>query len=120
MTLALSNNSVANKAVGTFGAFAITAGTFTVDAQITAYFADVAGPIAVDSNSDVTLEVAFAKTFQGRKAGILFDIPLGALGDARLNVEQDAPITLPLQLAGAEFEEFGHSLVVIEFWYLPT
>jgi len=120
MSLALSNNSVANKAVGTLGAFAVTAGTFTVDAQITAYFAEVAGQQAVRANSDVTLEIAFAKTFQGRKAGILFDIPLGALGDARLNVEQDAPITLPLQLAGAEFEDFGHSLAVMEFWYLPS
>lgn len=120
MQLSLSNNSVANKAVGTLGAFAVTAGTFTVDAQITAYFSEVAGQQAVRNNSDVTLEIAFAKTFQGRKAGILFDIPLGALGDARLNVEQDAPITLPLQLAGAEFEDFGHSLVVMEFWYLPA
>jgi len=49
---------------------------------------------------------------------ILFDIPLLSLGDGRLSVEQDQPITLPLELMAAE-SSFGHTLLFQYFPYLP-
>jgi hypothetical protein len=46
-------------------------------------------------------------------------MPLLSLGDGRLNVEQDQPITLPLDTNAAE-SKFGHTLLYQSFPYLPT
>ena len=57
-------------------------------------------------------------------SGISFDVPLLTLGDGRLSVEQDAPITIPLTpdaVSGAKiFSGLNHTLL-ITFWdYLPN
>lgn len=123
ITLNANNNASPNKAVGVLGAFDVTAGTFEVSGSITAYFADVEATKAVRNNADVTLDIAIVKDFGdgtlARKAGIVMDIPLIALGDGRLNVEQDEAITLPLTTDAAEDENFGHTLLVHEFFWLP-
>ena len=41
------------------------------------------------------------------------------LGGGRLNVEKDAPITVPLEPAGAENEN-GYTMLYEVFAYLPT
>jgi len=112
--LTLTNNVTPNKAVGVLGAFDTTAGTFEVGGSVTAYFADVDAVSSVRNNDDVTIDVLL------QKAGyaILFDIPLLSLGDGRLSVEQDQPITLPLELMAAE-SSFGHTLLFQYFPYLP-
>lgn len=115
LTIQLNNNVSANKALGVLGAFDMTAGTFEVGGSLTAYFADVNAVRAVRTNEDITLDVIMVRD----NTGLLFDIPLLTLGNGRLNVEQDQPITLPLDTAAAE-SRFGHTLLVQSFPYLPS
>lgn len=111
----LKNNVTANKAVGVLGAFDTSAGTFEVGGSITAYFADVAGVQAVRNNADVTLDFVLVKA----NVGLLFDIPLLALGNGELDVKQDQAITLPLD-TNAAMSSFGWTLLFQSFEYLPA
>lgn len=115
LTLTIKNNVSPNKAIAVLGAFDVSVGTFEVGGNITAYFADIAGVQAVRNNADVALDFAVCKD----NAGLVFDIPLIALGDGRLKVEQDQPITLPLSMEAAEGSN-NHTLLINEFPYLPT
>lgn len=119
-SISINNNVTPNKAVGVLGAFDVTAGTFTVSGSLTAYFADVAATQAVRNNSDVTLDIGFARDNQG----VIFDLPLIALGDGRLSVEVDQPITLPLTTDAASGqdvdENLDHTMLITYFNYLPN
>ena len=119
-TISINNNVTPNKAVGVLGAFDVTAGTFTVSGSLTAYFANVSAVQAVRNNSDITLDIGFIRDNQG----IVFDMPLISLGDGRLSVEVDQPITLPLNTDAASGqdvdENLDHTLLITYFNYLPT
>lgn len=115
MNITINNNVTPNKAIGVLGAFDTSAGTFEVGGSMTAYFANVEAVQAVRNNADITLDVVMLK----RNAGMLFDIPLLSLGDGRLTVEQDQPITVPLETNAAE-SKFGHTLLFQTFPYLPN
>lgn len=123
MTLSVNNNTSPNKAIGILGAFDMTAGTFEVSGSVTAYFTEISAIRAVRSNADVTLDWALVKDFgtgvERRKTGIYFDIPLIGLGNGRLNVTQDEPITIPLENNASEYIPFGHTLMLQEYEYLP-
>lgn len=114
-TVSINNNISPNKAVGVLGAFDTTAGNFEVAGSITAYFTTVAAVKAVRANADVGLSIIGA----AKNAGFVFDIPLLGLGGGRLNVEKDAPITVPLEPAGAENVN-GYTMLHEVFSYLPT
>lgn len=118
-TITINNNLSPNKAVGTLGAFDVTAGTFDVSGSITAYFGNISAISAVRNNSDITLEMAIVKDNEG----VVLDIPLVALGDGRLNVEQDQPITIPLNMDAATAEDVAigmdHTILFTFFGYLP-
>lgn len=113
-SLSINNNVTPNKAVGVLGAFDVSAGTFEVGGELTVYFADVAAVQAVRNNADITMDFVMTKDNQG----LLFDVPLVALGGGRLSVEQDQAITLPLEQQAAE-SAFGWTLTMQSFAYLP-
>lgn len=120
MTLAINNNVSPNKAVSVLGAFDVSAGTFAVTGNVTAYFADVAAITAVRNNANVTMDMAIVKN----NAGIVIDVPLIALGDGRANIKQDEPITLPLGMdaaTGAGWDaDMDHTLMFVFYDYLPN
>lgn len=114
-TLGIANGITPNKAVGILGAFDTSAGNFEISGSITAYFSTVAAVRAVRQNADVGLSIIAA----AKNGGFLFDIPLLSLGGGRVNVEKDAPITVPLEPAGAE-NQHGYTLLYQTFGYLPN
>lgn len=120
MSVTINNNLSPNKALGVLGAFEVTAGTFQVSGAITAYFTDVAAVQAVRNNSDVTMHAILAKD----NAGVILDLPLVALGNGRLNVVIDQPITLPLSMDAAEASRINpavdYTAAFVFFDYLPT
>lgn len=115
LTFTINNNLSPNKAVSVLGAFDISAGTFEVGGSVTAYFSDVAALEAIRNNDDVSIDWAIVKN----NAGMVWDIPLLALGGGILNVEQDQPITVPLEMSAAENTN-GYTCQVNVFPYLPT
>ncbi len=113
--IAINNNVSPNKAVAVLGAFDATAGDFEVSGSITAYFTEVSAVQAVRNNADVALNFIAAQN----NSGFVYDIPLLALGGGRLNVEKDAPITIPVETNAAECEA-GYTLLSTFFPYLPS
>lgn len=119
ITLAIDNNLSPNKAIGTMGAFDISAGNFSVSGSVSAYFSNVAAVAAVRANSKVTLDAIIVKENQG----VVIDIPLISLGDGRLSVEKDQPIMLPLNMDAATAKSINpdltHTILFNHFHYLP-
>lgn len=123
LTITINNNLTANKAVGTLGAFEVSAGTFQVGGSLTAYFQDTPAIDAVRANNDVTLDIAMVKGAAGAKSGIVVDIPLIAIGDGRPNVEPDTAIKLPISMDAATAAKIDstldYTLLMMFFDFLP-
>lgn len=113
--LTINNGVTPDKALGTLGAFDTSYGDFAVTGNVNAYFSTTAAVDAVRSNADVSLDFALVHL----NTGLLFDIPLVTLGNARLQVEKDRAIRLPLSLDAASHATFDHTLLAMSFAYLP-
>ena len=113
--LTVGNNVTPSKAIGKVGAIDMAAGNFTVSGTMTAYFSDVAAIQAMRDNATVTVDMVLVKS----NAGIVFDLPVLALGEGRANVEQDQAITLPLGF-DAGYNEYGYTMMMVFFDYLPS
>lgn len=120
LTVTINNNVTPNKAVAVLGAFDVTAGTFEVQAEATAYFSTVEAVQAVRRNANVTINMAVVK----ENAGFILDLPLVALGDGRLEIEQDEPITLPVTMDAATAVKINPNTDYTAMWvffdYLPN
>lgn len=116
MSFSVKNNASVNKAIGILGGFDVSVGTFEVDGKLTLYFADVSAVAAVRNNEDATIDTVLVKD----NTGFVIDIPLITLGDGRLSVVQDQPITLPLETMGAQHQTLGYTLLMERFSYLPN
>lgn len=118
--ITINNNVTPLKAIGTLGAFDINVGNFDVSGTVTAYFANVAAVDAIRNNSTVSFDFALVKN----NMGMLIDLPLVSLGDGRLNVALNQPITLPLSLDAAQATDiastFTHTALFNYFNFLPT
>ncbi len=115
LSIVINNNASGAKALGVLGNFAINIGMFDVSGSVTAYFQDVRAVNAVRDNADVTMDLILAKS----NTGMAWDIPLLALGNGMLAVEQDQAITVPLDTMAAQ-SIFGHTLLYVNFPYLPN
>lgn len=115
MTLTIGNNASGAKAIGVLGNFDINVGTFDVGGSVTAYFQDVRAVNAVNNNADVTMDVIMVTN----NSGIVYDVPLLSLGNGMVSVEQDQAVTVPLDSVAAE-SAFGHTLLYVNFPYLPS
>jgi hypothetical protein len=115
LTITINNNASGAKAIGTIGNFAINIGMFDVGGSVTAYFQDVRAINSVRDNADVTMDLILAKN----NTGMAWDVPLLALGNGMLAVEQDQAITVPLDTMAAQ-SKFGHTLLYVHFPYLPN
>lgn len=120
LAVTVNNNVSVNKAVAVLGGFDVTLGIFEVSAEVTAYFSTVETVQAVRNNENVTFHAAIAKN----NAGFVLDLPLVALGDARLEVEIDEPITLPLMMDAATAvalnPDTDYTMLWCFFDYLPS
>ena len=117
-----------DKAIGSYGGFETTTGTFMVSGSVTAYFSSVEATRAVRDNECVTMEMILRN--EGEKCGgdggtsaMVIDLPLIALGDARASVELDAAITVPINFEAGSGEELSedldHTLMITYLDYLP-
>jgi hypothetical protein len=120
ISFSIKNNVKPNKAISVMGAFSHSAGDLEVASACTAYFADVTAVDAVRNNSNVTVDLIMARSNQG----MIIDLPLVSLGDGRLKVAINEPITLPLSIDAATAVDLNtatdYTVLMTFFDYLPT
>lgn len=114
-TVTITNNLTANKAVGVFGTLDFVAGLFEAGGSFTAYFTNVAALKAI--RDDIDVEANFIVAYDN--AGFIVDLPLVTLSGNSLSVEQDASVTLPIEMMGAQ-NDAGYTLQYEYFAYLPA
>jgi len=120
LELSINNNITQNKALGVLGSFSSSPGTFEVSATVTAYFQTVDAIRQARANASVTLEQHLAKA----NRGVSIDLPLLTLANVAANVEQDEPVTLPIESDAATAKLIHPTLDYTALWmfwtYLPT
>ncbi len=120
ITLTINNGVTPDKAVGVLGAFNTSIGSFKVSGKLTAYFTAVASVTAIRANANVTLDICMVKN----NKGIVIDLPMLTLGDGRMTVVQDKPVTMAITSeasSGADIvSTMDHTLLMSFFDYLPS
>lgn len=113
--LTIQNNVSPIKAISALGGIDVNVGNFDVGGSLTALFQNVGQNKSLRANDDITVDLIFAR----QNYGHLWDIPLLALGGGRLDVSENNPITVPLEMYGAENSN-DYTLLYNQFDYLPT
>lgn len=116
LSITISNNLVANKAIGTIGSVCLTTGIFSVSGSITAYFETIAAANSIAVNDSVSLDFAVVHD----NAGMLVDIPLVTLGDGKPDLSPNEAIKLPLNMDAAKDDTLDFTMSISQFRYLPT
>lgn len=106
LSISINNNLSGNKAVGVLGSFDVTAGSFDVSAEVTAYFTDVAAIETIRANADVGLFLIAVK----ENSGMVFDVPLVGVGSGQLEIEVDEPVMLPLEMEAGTAAKIDRAL----------
>lgn len=122
LKLTIDNGIDPVKAVSALGGIDINYGDFMVSGSMSAFFTTYASVDAVLNNDDCSIDMLMVERAgaQGLPVGWLFDVPLLALGDGRLKVEKDKPIMIPLSYDAAAHGTLDHTLMVMDFTYLPV
>jgi hypothetical protein len=110
----MENGISAVKAQGDIGGIDTVEGDFIFGGTADVYFSTVAAVEAIRAYSDVTFDAILAQ----RNAGYIFDIPIMGLGNGRLAVSKDTPITVPLGMSAFE-NDAGYTASFTDFAYLP-
>jgi hypothetical protein len=118
-SIMLNNNISQNKAVSVLGTFDSTLGFFQVQAELTAYFTDIASIQAVKDNESVTIETHFVKF----NKGVSIDLPLTVMSQAEAEIKINEPVMIPLSSDAATAKSIDADLdytMLMVFWdYLP-
>lgn len=122
--LTIDNGIEVDKAIGSLGGVGFSFGNFMVSGSVEAYFSSLDAVQAVKDNATVALDFGLVANVEvpnvGNIAqGWLFDVPAISLGDARLKVEKDKKIKLPLSMEAFADGTFNHTLLAVHFPYLP-
>ncbi len=120
--LTIDNGIDPVKAVAALGGIDINYGDFMVSGTMNAFFTSYAAVDAVINNDDCSLDFALVTRSGDQRlpVGWLFDVPLLALGDGRVKVEKDKPIMLPVSYDAAAHGTLDHTLLVMDYSYLPV
>lgn len=121
-SFSINNGATPNEAATVFGAFDVSVGNFKVAGSVTGYFIDLAAKTAVNNVSDASMVThAFQSNTQ---TGVTFDIPLITLGDGKIQLEKDAPATIPLSMTGSRATKISpnhdYVMMAILWAYLPA
>jgi hypothetical protein len=115
LKLSIKNGISGVKALGTLGSVEANSSDFQVSGTANAFFQSVAAAQSIHDNADVCLQAIVARA----NSGIVFDIPLLALGNGAQKVEKDKPIMVDLTTNAGQNPN-GYTALVTVFEYLPT
>lgn len=120
LKLSIDNGLSGNKAIGTVGSIDHTAADFKVSGSVEAYFTTIDAIAAIKANKEFSIDWAMVSRVGASNVGWLFDIPYVGMSDARLKVEKDKPIKLPLTQDAYAHPTLNHTLLAMSFAYLPA
>lgn len=115
MNINIKNNVSPIKAIGVLGSIGNSLGDFEVSGSITAYFTTIAAVEEIQDDPDISMNLIMASVNQG----FVIDMPLVSLSEAKITIEKDKPVTIPLNSSAFECA-LGHTMVFTFFNYLPT
>jgi hypothetical protein len=124
MDITIDNGVEIDKAIGALGGVNFSFGNFKVSGSVEAYFSSLEAVRAVKVNTTCSLDFGLVASVTIPDSGViaqgwLFDIPSISLGDARLKVEKDKKIKLPLSMDAFADDVYNHTLLAVFFPYLP-
>lgn len=120
LTLKVENGiEVISGITNSLGGVDLKCGDFAVSGNVEAYLSTLAAVAAVKANPDCSIDFGMVENVGVNATGWFFDLPLLMLGDGRMKVEKDKPIKLPLTLDASAHTTLNHTMLAMQFAYLP-